>query len=171
MPIYAPESKKFAPAAAGEQQAVLAKVVDMGMVESDWKGKKTLKPNIYFIWQVAEKDEQGQPKRVYDFFVLSNDDRSNLYKRVNQIYGKPAPKAFDYEKMVGVQRNLLLVHNEKGRAVVVGVTPLKPGQAKLEIAPMEDKKKEAVKEVTPVKSLSGTAVTEANPITGEDLPF
>lgn len=171
MPIFAPESKKFPPAAAGEQQGVIAKVVDLGMVENEYKGKKTIKPNIKVIWQVAEKDEQGQPKRVSEFFVLSDDDRSNLYKRIMSLFGQPAPKGFDYDKLVGTNRNLLLTHNAKGYAVVSGVIPLKPGQAKLEIVPFEDKQEKAVAAITPVKPLSGTAVTAAAPITDEDIPF
>jgi hypothetical protein len=89
------------------------------------------------------------------------------------LFGKPAPDDFDYEKLVGLNRNLILVHttSKKGRtyANVDTTMQLNPGQKKLDIVPFELKKKDAVKAVQP---LTGTwPVTEADPIDGSDLPF
>jgi hypothetical protein len=176
MPIIATESKNYPPAAAGIQQGVIAKVVDLGIVEGNYKGKPTKAHKIQIIWQVAEKDDEGQPKRVNEFFTLSTDEKSNLRKRMINLFGQPAPAGFDYEKLVGTQRVLVISHSKskdgsRTYANVDTTTKLTPGQAKLEIVPFELKKKDDVKQVANTQQLAGTAVTAAAPITDDDVPF
>ena len=179
MAIYAPESKNYPPAAEGIQQGVIAKVVDLGIVEGNYKGKPTKSHKIIIIWQVAEKDEEGQPKRVQEFLTLSNDEKANLRKRMINLFGQPAPVGFDYEKLVGTQRQLVLSHvkSKDGTRTYANIdttTKLSPGQGKLEIVPFEYKpKKDDVKQVSTQaqQSVVGTAVTAAAPISDDDLPF
>ena len=176
MPIFAPPpGKQFTPAAAGIQQGVIAKVVDRGIVDGNYKGKPTRKHEIIVIWQVAEKDEDGQPKQVREYFTLSTDEKANLRKRMINLFGQPAPEGFDYEKLVGTQRNLVLSQYKtkegRDRAKLDSTAKLTPGQAKLEIVPFEFKEKNDVKQVQSTQPLSGTAVTAANPIDDSDVPF
>jgi hypothetical protein len=174
MPIYAPESTSFTPATAGEQQGVIAKVVDLGLVKSEYKGKETIKPKIQVIWQVTEKDEKNLPKRVSQFFTLSLDQKANLYKFCMQLFGKVPDKSFDFSELEGTNRNLLLVPSPDGKYTnVAGILALKPGQAKLKIVPFEVKSKVVgdLKPAAAIQGAAGTKITEAAPITDDDIPF
>jgi len=175
MAITAPKSGKvFTPAAEGIQQGVIAKVIDLGIVKGSYQGKPTETHKVQFIWQVAEKDETGQPKRVSEFFTLSNHEKAKLRKRIINLFGKPAPDDFNYEELVGIQRNLMLSHSKskdgtKTYANIDSTSKLTDGQAKLTIVPFELKKKDEVKAVQPLTG--ARPVTEADPLTLEDVPF
>jgi len=175
MPLLAPKTgKEFAPAATGLQQGVIAKVVDLGVSKKEYAGEVKDVHEIQFIWQVAEKDESGEPKRVYETFTFSNHEKAKLRKRMINLFGTVPPTDFDFEKLVGTNRNLVLVHSKSADgsrtyANIETTMKLNPGQAKLEIVPFELKKKDAVKAVQPLTG--ARPVTEADPIDGSDLPF
>ena len=111
--------------------------------------------------------------------TLSNDEKANLRKRMINLFGQPAPVGFDYEKLVGTQRQLVVSHvkSKDGARTYANIdttTKLSPGQGKLEIVPFEYKpKKDDVKQVSTQaqQSVVGTAVTAAAPISDDDLPF
>ena len=177
MPLLAPKTgKEFSPAAVGLQQGVIAKIVDLGVNKKEYAGEVKDVHEIQFIWQVAEKDENGEPKRVYETFTFSNHEKAKLRKRMINLFGKPAPDDFDYEKLVGINRNLVLVHtiSKKGRtyANLDTTMQLNPNQAKLQIVPFELKKKDGVQQVKSATPLTGARpVTEADPIDDQDIPF
>jgi hypothetical protein len=175
MPLLAPKTgKEFAPAATGLQQGVIAKVTDLGISKKEYAGEVKDVHEIQLIWQVTEKDESGEPKRVYETFTFSNHEKAKLRKRMINLFGKPAPDDFDYEKLVGLNRNLVLVHttSKKGRtyANVDTTMRLNPNQAKLDIIPFELRKKEGVQQVKTFVPMGGIAA-QAAPITDDDLPF
>ena len=175
MAITAPKSgKNFAPAAEGVQAGVIAKVVDLGLVEKTYQGQTTKKPMIQILWQVAEKDEAGEPKRVSEFFTLSLHEKAKLRKRMINLFGTVPPADFDFEKLLGTNRNLVLVHSKSADgsrtyANIETTMKLNPGQKKLDIVPFELKKKDEVKAVQPLTG--ARPVTEADPIDDSDLPF
>ena len=176
MPLIAetPTGKNFKLASEGTQQAVLNTVKDLGMVDTVFNGvaKKTHK--VMFRWQLAELDSEKQPKRVYERFTLSLHEKSGLYKRIKGLFSKEPPQSLDLEKIVGTNTNLVIVHNEnkkdptKPYANIAATLKLSPGTPKLEIVaiPKKDEVKAAV-----AASLKSNAITEANPITDDDIPF
>jgi len=176
MPLIAEakQGKDFEIPKEGTVQATLAEVRDLGLVDTVYNGvaKKTHK--VMFRWQLAELDSEKQPKRVYERFTLSLHEKSGLYKRIKGLFGKEPPQSLDLEKLVGTNTNLVIVHNEnkkdpaKPYANIAATLKLSPGTPKLEIVaiPKKDEVKAAV-----AASLKSNAITEANPITDEDIPF
>lgn len=157
----------------GTVQAVLAEVRDLGLVDSVYNGvaKKTHK--VLFRYQLAELDTEGQPKRVYERFTLSLHEKAGLRKRIKQMFGKEPPTTLDLETIIGTNINLVIVHNENPKnpekpfANIAAVLKLAPGTPKLEIVKIAPPKVKA--EVA--SAGAGTAVTEENPITDNDLPW
>jgi hypothetical protein len=169
----AKQYKEFELPAEGTVQAVLAEVIDKGIEDVIWKGVAKKVHKVSLRWQLAELDAEKQPKRVYEKFTLSLDPKAKLYARIKGLFGKEPPASLDLEKIVGTNTNLVIVHNagtdKQGKAKtyanIAATLKLQPGQAKLAIVPIP-KKDEVKAEVA--KSL---AVTEANPITDDDIPF
>ena len=88
MPLLAPKTgKEFAPAATGLQQGVIAKVTDLGISKKEYAGEVKDVHEIQLIWQVTEKDESGEPKRVYETFTFSNHEKAKLRKRMINLFG------------------------------------------------------------------------------------
>lgn len=200
-PLIAPKSGKFfPPASQGICQGVVAEVRDLGLQDETYNNITKKVHKILVRWQLAEMDAGSPaeganpavapaPKRIYEKFTLSNHEKAKLRKRVTGIYGAPPPDNFDYRKMVGTNRNLMIVHNagKDGTvfANIVGTTLLNPGQAKLEIVAIpEPKAKTAVpqaKTASPQGAAYPAGGTTANtvamqqgvaaPITDDDIPF
>lgn len=178
MPLIAEakQGKDFEIPKEGTVQATLAEVRDLGLVDTVFNGvaKKTHK--VMFRWQLAELDSEKQPKRVYERFTLSLHEKSGLYKRIKGLFSKEPPQSLDLEKLVGTNTNLVIVHNDNKKdptrpyANIAATLKLQPGQAKLEIVaiPKKDEVKAAVAAALAPKS---NAITEANPIVDDDIPF
>lgn len=94
----------------GPQAAVLADVIDLGIVDSKF-GKKH---KVNFVWILAEKDTQDKQKRVYERFTLSLNEKAGLRKRLTQLGAKfdAKTKDFDVEQYVGTQATLVITYND-----------------------------------------------------------
>lgn len=176
MPLVAEnKGKNFEIPKEGQVQAVLAAVKDLGMVDTVFNGvtKKTHKCS--FIWELETKDEEGLPQLVFERFTVSLHPKAQLYKRIKGLFNKEVPASLDLEKLVGTNTNLVIQHNEgkdkngqpRTFANIAATLKLQPNQKKLEIVPLDQiiQKKD---EKTAPKS---NAITEANPISDEDIPF
>jgi hypothetical protein len=104
--------------------------------------------------------------------LMSLHEKSNLFAFIKALFKKEPPVDFDTRKLIGTQRMLTIVLNpgkgdnaNKMYANVAAMLNLPPNTPKLEIV-ARPKRDEVKAEVA--KSL---AVTEANPITDEDIPF
>ena len=171
-PLIAPASgKNFEPASEGVCQGVIAEVRDLGLQDETYNGVTKKVHKVIFRWQLAELDDEKQPKRIYEKFTFSTHEKSKGWKRIIGIFGKTPPLDFDWRKMEGVNSNLMIVHGKskdgsKTYANIVGTTKLKPGQAKLEIVPIPKKD-----EVKAAVAAAVNAVSEVAPITDDDVPF
>jgi hypothetical protein len=170
-PLIAPKtSGNFAPASEGVHAGVLAEIRDLGIQKESYQGVEKDVHKILLRWQLDELDEKGEPKRIYEKFTFSLHEKARLRKRVVSIYKKEPPATFDFNTMVGVQRNLVVTQNTgkdgKLYANVDAILKLNPGQKDLVIVAIQ--KKDEVKAEVQKQS---TAISESNPITDEDIPF
>lgn len=180
-PLIAPVSGKTFPLpSAGQQQATLAEVRDLGInpVTSTFGGvtKTEQVRQILFRWQLSELDkETKEPLRIYEKFRFSMHPKAKLYARIVGMFGaeRLPPADYDFRKLEGYNFNLLLVHNQgkdgKTYANIVGTVKLAPGVAKLEIVKIADAKSK-----TPVAATTAPAArpaTEADPIDDSSIPF
>lgn len=175
-PLIAPKpTSNFEIAKEGVVQAVIAEVRDLGFQKESYKGGPEKDVHKILVrWQLAELDAKSnnEPKRIYEKFTFSLAEKAKLRKRVTQIFKKEPPDTFDFAKLVGVNRNVVIEHNlgkdGKTYANIGSILPLNAGQAKLEIVPI--KVKDEVKAAV-AQTLKSNAITEAAPITDDDIPF
>jgi hypothetical protein len=129
------------------QNAVLADIVDKGLVPNKYKKAEPGKPEpmvhkCYFVWIVAEEDSDGKNKRVFESFTVSLDGKATLRKRYKELTGKKdedleAMKAnkqkADLDALIGAKRKLVLSKedgsNGKPFIKVQATMPVKKGEA------------------------------------------
>ena len=119
------------------QGAVLADIVDKGMVDNKFKpGTKVHK--CYFVWIVAEEDSEGKQKRVFESFTVSMNSKATLRKRYKELTGMKdeaidALKTIDLDALIGTKRILVLSKedgdNGKSFIKVTATMPVKKGQS------------------------------------------
>lgn len=126
------------------------------------------KDRVRFIWTLEEKDEEGNPFRVFESFNLSIHPKSLLSKTIFEITGKSPGQEFELNDLVGSELNLVLQHNTNefdGRTYCNIAARLRPSTA-AETA-------EAKRVTTAVAKVNAqaTTTTDPNTITDEDIPF
>jgi hypothetical protein len=114
------------------QPAVIADIVDKGMVDNTFKpGTKVHK--CYFVWLLSETDTEDRPKRAFQSFTVSLNEKSSLRKFLATLGHKEFEKGkpFDLDSLIGTKRMLVLSEEdgEKGKFIKITATmPLKKGQ-------------------------------------------
>ena len=119
------------------QGAVLADIVDKGLVDNKFKpGTKVHK--CYFVWIVSEEDSDGKLKRVFESFTVSMNSKATLRKRYKELTGKKdeelaALKAIDLDALIGTKRTLVMSKedgdNGKAFIKIQATMPLKKGMS------------------------------------------
>ena len=177
MPIVAttPTGKTFELVTEGQHQAVLNTVKDLGMQDTVFNGVAKKVHKIQLVWQTDELDQEKKPKLIFERMTLSLHDKSQLFKRIKGLFGKNPPTTFDVEKLIGTNTNLVVTHNEgKDRdgkprtyANIAATLKLAAGQKKLEIVPLD----QIIQKKDSAPATKSNEITDANPITDEDIPF
>ena len=136
MPLVIKESgaQHFEPAPPGLHEAVCVDVVDMGIVV----GKFGPKSKVKVIWQIKMLNKEGERFQARATYTQSLMEGSNLRRDLESWRGRSFTpdelKAFDLEKLLGVNCQLSLKHaisKSTGRtyAQVTVVLPANKGQA------------------------------------------
>jgi hypothetical protein len=116
----------------GMHAAVLADVVDLGLVDTDF-GKKHKGMFVYFV---EERDSEGKQKRMFQRFTVSLNAKATLVKILAQLGIKVEGAEADLDALVlGKQVQLLISHADgdgqnKGRkfANITAITKPQVGQ-------------------------------------------
>lgn len=172
--IEAKPKKQYELPDKGLQQAVLAEVNDVGLRTKTFNGVTEQVPTVQFIWQFAKLDKEGKRITLPEEFRKSLSDKANLRKRIVDMFGKEPPLSLNVSKLVGSNAQLLIdhapgkTHPEIIYANIKAVMKHDPSKPKLEVVPIERKKKDEPLKPAPV---AGTAITAASPITDDDIPF
>lgn len=143
MPIIAQEKggKDFKKVPAGAHFAICNMVVDCGVQESSFKGKKKQMSKVYIRWEVPdervtwEKDgkEQEGPCSIGNFYTLSLSEKAILRRDLEnwrgRMFSEDELKGFDLETILGKPCQIVVTHSEDGRyANVTGVMGLSKDQ-------------------------------------------
>lgn len=137
MPIMAKEEKTYEPIPTGMQQAVCARVCDIGTHQGDYKGKTTYAHKIVIIWELSEAKTEGQfkgePFQISKFYTLSLGKKANLRNDLDSWRGKKFTEdelqdGFDLERLIGVNCFLNIIEGE-GKFKIQAITPLAKGMA------------------------------------------
>lgn len=142
------QSSEFEPCPAGDFQAVVADVVDLGYIEKTFEGKSQgLKPHISVVYQVVGTDdaghdvrrEDGKPYLVFGRrLVLSTNERSGFYKELCGILGKTVvddmlqKETLDTENLIGHNVNVVVIHalSQDGSRTYANIESMKPWNPK-----------------------------------------
>lgn len=139
MGVVVSAGKAFTPAPAGVHPGVCCDVVDLGMVTSQWEGKKTTKHKVRVVWQIGEiHPETQKPFIVSKRYTASLHEKAALRKDLQSWRGRPFTneelKAFDLDAVVGANALLNIVQVEKDGSTYANVDAIMPvpkGTAKL----------------------------------------
>jgi hypothetical protein len=137
-------TRDFEPVTEMMQPAILADIVDKGLVDNKFK-PGTKQQKCYFVWLVAEEDENGKPKRVFESFTVSLNEKATLRKRLKD-FGfndaaaeelKRTKSDLDLDQYIG-QTRMLIMNEEDGEngkkfIKVTATMPLKKGMVAPEI--------------------------------------
>ena len=133
--------KQFTPAPDGVHPGVCCDIVDLGMVQTQWEGKKRVSHKVYLVWQIeAVNDETGKRFTVRRRYTASLHEKADLRKDLQSWRGKPFTEpelaAFDLDKVLGVGALLNIVHTMKDGSTwanVEAIMPLPKGQKALAV--------------------------------------
>jgi hypothetical protein len=95
----------------GVHAAVLADVVDLGMMDTAFGPKE----KVRLVWITGEADSSGKTKYAFQTFTKSLHEKASLAKFVKQILGAqgiPTAGKFDLESLLGTKGRLIIQHNE-----------------------------------------------------------
>lgn len=145
MPIHVPSGSKYTPAPKGLFQAVIADVIDVGMRDREWQGKKWQQHQIRVVYELDVPETlllpDGRRPTHSEWLGLSLDEKSNLRKRIEAIFGRALTDdelpdfqtkrpGIDVETLVGMNCMAQINHDRKQdgsiKARLVAVMPLPP---------------------------------------------
>lgn len=110
MPILS--AGTFVPAPAGNHQAVLVDIQDLGELDDGFGGRK---PYIKYVFQLAEKMDNGKPYVVSRRFNATLHNKGHLRPFIQSMRGKQFTpeelKGFDDEELVGKNYMISIIHN------------------------------------------------------------
>jgi len=175
----------FEPVSEGIHAAVLADIVDLGVIETGFGPKE----KVQFVWLTDEADENGRTKYLFKRYTKSLHEKASLRKDFIKIAGRDLTAEeiksgrVDIEAELLGKQNQLLVEHSEGRegkvfANVQAIMKSKPG-AKVAIPSDFQRKKDrpansngpsAVKAAGGGKAVAARAYSKG-PITDDDIPF
>ena len=127
------DNREFENCSEGITAAVLADVVDLGMVESTFNGETKTQHKLRMVFLTAKKMTDGRPFYVSQQFTASLYEKGNLARFLAQWFNRPLTKAeqneFDLDTLIGAQAQLSIVHtksekNGKTYANIFSIAPL-----------------------------------------------
>lgn len=141
MGVVVSAGKAFTPAPDGVHQAVCCDIVDLGMVTTQWEGKKRVSHKVYLVWQIAEENQEtGKRFTVRRRYTASLHEKADLRRDLQSWRGRPFTNeelaSFDLDRVLGVGALLNVVHTMRDGSTwanVEAIMPLPKGQAPLTV--------------------------------------
>ena len=133
-----PDSKERQLPPAGTHRAVLYKIINLGTLDTEWKGEAKKSHKIRLFWELSDEqieyevngEKKSGPFSIGRKFTFSMGDNSHLYPIVTGITGGLTDDErwnFDIESLLGQTCLVTVVHDEyEGRkyAKVTAATSL-----------------------------------------------
>lgn len=128
--------KEFEAAPVGNHVARCVGIIDLGTQEGEYQGKTTHARKVVIRWElpnelISEGDFAGRPFVVSKFYTASLSEKANLRKDLASWRGRDfTPEelsGFDSKNILDKPCMVNVIHNEKGKAKVAGVSPVPKG--------------------------------------------
>jgi hypothetical protein len=173
----------YDPCPEGEHNAVLVDVVDLGIVETTYKGVTKKQPKITLAWQTDQLDEKGLPFLVFKRYTASLHEKSVLFQDLKRWFRGPdfiktvEAVRKDVEFLLGKGCRMDVIHNEKDGKTYANVDSIKPlsaGQQAPKQHPDFIRKKDRREDDGPFGPKGGGQrdnVSDPDAVSDEDVPF
>lgn len=166
-------TKEYEKPTDGLYDAVLADIVDLGLVQTQYGSK----PKVRIVWLLSALDSEKNNFRVMQQVTASMDERSRLFATVKDIIGKEPTVPFETEDLIGHNNQLLIQQatvNGKTFANVKAILQAKPG-VKIAVPSgfVRDKDKKNQNQQSQGQAQSQRTAVAAAPVevADEDIPF
>lgn len=118
----------------GPTAAVLTRIVDIGTHTDTGQYGEQRRHQVVFMWELAEKMDDGRPYTIQKFYTLSTNKKANLRKDLEAWRGKAYHPDEDIEITAGLGKTCFLNvgETETGRSKVLSIAKLPKGMAPLE---------------------------------------
>lgn len=140
----AKSTKEYEKPETGMYHGVLADIVDLGNVTTQFKGEVKVQHMVRYVWilntlgkdKVKFPETFGKPLSVTQRFNLSLHEKANMYKTVKQILNAPPPVSegveYDIELLLGSVRKIFVLRElsedgKKDYPNVQGISTADPG--------------------------------------------
>lgn len=127
------KKKQFELCPKGKQVIVLADVVDLGMVTTEFQGKEKTQHKVRLVWLTAAKDSKGKPFRLFQRVTLSSHPKSQLYGIVSDITGEEPRGEIETEDLIGAVAEAFVVHEPVNGTTYANIKSLMPSDADLKV--------------------------------------
>lgn len=125
----------FTPAPAGTHVARCIRLVDIGTHHGEFQGEPNVRNQIIVVWELpnetVEIGGEMKPVTVSKFYTNSLHEKAGLRRDLESWRARPFTKEelgrFDLEAVLGAACMLSIVHTDKGKAKVVGVSKVPRG--------------------------------------------
>jgi hypothetical protein len=131
----AKSNKEYEKPETGMYHGILADIVDLGNVTTQFKGEVKVQHMVRYVWvlNVLGKDKErfpetfGKQLTAQQRFNLSLHEKANMYKTVKQILNAPPPVQdgveFDIELLLGSVRKIFILQepSEDGKKMYANV--------------------------------------------------
>lgn len=121
-------SGNFEPTPEGEHRVVCCEVEDLGEIETQYG----MKHKCLFKFQTDTKMEDGRPYMLFQRFNVSMNEKASLRKFLEKWRGSRynenelRTQGFDIEKMIGVNGEVYVTHDEVDSKVYSNIQVIKP---------------------------------------------
>ena len=108
------DSGDFKPHPEGIHPAVCVDVMDLGLVETDFQGQRSLKPKLKITFESEAKADDGKPCTVSKNFTASLHPKAKLSEFLGKWRGRPvAPgETIGLDKLIGASCTLVISHQK-----------------------------------------------------------
>jgi hypothetical protein len=125
----------FQQAPAGSHVARCVKIIDIGTHHGEYLGEPTVRNQIIVQWELPEEsieiDGEKRPLIVSKFYTNSLSEKANLRRDLQSWRARPFTTeellSFDLNTILNAPALLSIVHNDKNKAQIVGVSKLAKG--------------------------------------------
>jgi len=114
MILQCKDTGDFKPHPEGIHPAVCVDVMDLGLVETEFQGQRSLKPKVKLAFESEAKTEDGKPCMVSKNFTASLHPKAKLAAFLGKWRGRPVVpgESIDLQKLVGASCTLVISHQK-----------------------------------------------------------
>jgi hypothetical protein len=167
----------YVPAPAGVHAAVCCDVVDLGLLEVAYGGKKKTQHKIRIVWQIDEVKADNKPYTVSKRYTNSLHEKATLRKDLESWRGVPFTtvelEGFDLEVLLSVPAMLNVIHNKKDGETYANVSTIMRLPKTMEAPKVRDWVRMQDRESAKSEPV-GSQPSDSNwdgAITDDDVPF